>query len=105
MLKLSAQPEKIETGGTQLRRGRQFQFFPVKADSFNILAKSWFHETGRKNQPFKKMTFLLSVSVKLVTYIKKRNQFPYFNRPVSLRKKNETDGRGEAACRQFHFSS
>ena len=26
-----------------------------------------------------------------------------WNRPDSVRKKNETDGRGDAACRQFHY--
>ena len=31
------------------------------------------------------------------------NLLKLWNHPVSVRKKNETDGRGEAACRQFHF--
>ena len=65
---------------------RQFQFFSGWADSFNILAKSWFHETARKIQSFQKTatkTALFTVSFSETGDKKKKKK------PVSLLKLSE----------------
>ena len=80
MLKLSAQAEKNWNWRHAASPRPPVSIFSAWADSFNILAKSWFHETGRKIQPFKKTatkTALFTVSFSETGDKKKRNQFPY----------------------------
>ena len=58
--------KKIETGGTRLRRGRQFQFFPAKLTVSTFMPNHGFMKLP-KNSTFcqkwsQKLPFLLSVS-------------------------------------------
>ena len=71
MLKLSVWPEKIETGGTRLRRGRQFQFFRPNWQFQHLcqITVSWncpkiqlFSKNGHKN-----CHFIVQFQVKLGT--------------------------------------
>ena len=111
MLKLSAQPEKIETGGSGEAACRQFQFFSGWADSFNILCQyHGFMKLPEKFQSFQKTChktcpFLLSVSVKLCdNKIKKWNQFLY-ETVLLLDFRHEANGKESTSLQQtFNFT-